>query len=265
LPGAERLDVRANIETVDRWAFQVGQYTQRAAAKFARNPEEYENSRPYFCLLTLVTAVQQGLGVGYNPELADREDFFANSRNLFIHGIIMGKGGTCSSLPAFYVAIGRRLGYPLKLVSTKCHLFACWDDPAGERRNLECACRGLNCYSDDYYREWPIPITADEENRFGWLKSKTLREEQALFLGMRGHCWLANGEFGKAADCYARAAELEPDNQLPILSARFALKLAHERCRQTMRPIYHMSPRQNDPALAGDEHQLVLWHTQILG
>ena len=29
--------------------------------------------------------------------------------------------GTCSSLPVLQVAVGRRLGYPLKLVTTKGH------------------------------------------------------------------------------------------------------------------------------------------------
>jgi hypothetical protein len=225
LPGADNLEVSQSLRIVDHWANIVGRYTQQAARQFDRHPENYENSRPFFCLLTMVTAIQKGLGIGYNAELIDRDDFFADSRNLFIHGIILGRGGTCSSLPPLYVAIGRRLGYPLKLVSTKCHLFARWDEPCGERRNLECACPGLNCYSDDHYREWPIPITPDEEERFGWLKSKTPSEEQALFLGIRGHCWLANGEFQRAAECYTLAAEFEPANQLPRDSARWALKL----------------------------------------
>ena len=52
---------------------------------------------------------------------------------LFIHGIIDGPGGTCASMPVLYVAVGRRLGYPLKLVEARGHLLLRWDDPLGQR------------------------------------------------------------------------------------------------------------------------------------
>jgi hypothetical protein len=42
-----------------------------------------------------------------------------------------------------YVAIGRRLGYPLKLVECKGHLFVRWED-AKERFNIEGTSRGLH-------------------------------------------------------------------------------------------------------------------------
>ncbi len=43
----------------------------------------------------------------------------SDSRFLFIHGLLTGFGGTCVSMPILYLAIARRLGYPLKLVETK--------------------------------------------------------------------------------------------------------------------------------------------------
>ncbi len=48
--------------------------------------------------------------VHYRQELIDMDDgaFFRDSRHLFLHGIVEGKGGGCASLP-----VGRRLGYPL--------------------------------------------------------------------------------------------------------------------------------------------------------
>jgi regulator of sirC expression with transglutaminase-like and TPR domain len=214
------------LGVIDQWTAFVGAYTERVAPKFARDPAAYENSKAYFALLTMVTALQRGIGIAYDPGLIDEEDFFRQPENVFIHGVVLQKRGTCSSLPPLYVAIGRRLGYPLKLVSTKCHLFARWDDPSGERWNLECTCPGLNCYSDDHYRQWPIPITPEEENRFGWLKSKTPAQEVALFWGMRGHCWLANGQFRDAAACYDAAGRLDPENELPALSASWAAQLA---------------------------------------
>jgi hypothetical protein len=231
------------MQKLDEWAWYVKAYSQKVAPKFERDPEQYENSPAYFRLLTMVTALQKGLGVRYNPELIDRDDFFQDARNLFIHGILMGHGGSCSSLPPLYVAIGRRLGYPLKLVSTKCHVFARWDDPQGERWNIECSGPGLNCFPDDYYRQWPLPITPEEEKRFCWLKSKTPREELSLFLGMRGHCWQANGRYREAAACFAWAAKLEPGNELPVTSASAALQMAGLRSRSLEAIV--------DPSLVG--------------
>ena len=95
--------------------------------------------------------------------------------------------GTCSSLPVLQVAVGRRLGYPLKLVATKGHLFVRWEG-AGERFNIEAAGQGVNRFTDDYYRHWPLEITPAEEVAEGYLKSLTPPEELAVFLSIRGMC-----------------------------------------------------------------------------
>lgn len=64
--------------------------------------------------------------------------------------LLLGGRGTCSSLPPLYVAIGRRLGYPLKLVKSFAHLFARWDNGAGERFNIECTARQFVSHPDEY-------------------------------------------------------------------------------------------------------------------
>lgn len=86
------------------------------------------------------------------------------------------KSGTCSSLPAFYIAVGRRLKYPLSLVSAKNHLFVRWED----QENcliIEAAGIGMNTYDDARYRKWPYPMTAQEEKENGFIKSMTAAEE----------------------------------------------------------------------------------------
>jgi hypothetical protein len=211
LPGAEDLDVSHCLAVLDGWAGHVGQETARCAVQFEREPGAFGNSWAYFRVLVLATVLQQDCGVHYDPTLIDRDDFFADARNLFIHGVLEGQGGTCSSLPPVYVAVGRRLGYPLKLVQTSSHLFARWDDPVtGERFNVECTSHGLNCHADDYYRGWPFPATPEEVERSGWLVSLTPREELASFLANRGHCWLDNRRHRGAVEAYARAASLAP-------------------------------------------------------
>jgi hypothetical protein len=209
LPGAEMLDVAACLQTLDSWTGQIRRETARYAPQFHRDASAFENSWPYFRMLVMTTVLQQDFGVRYDPALIDRDDFFSKPEYLFVHGVLEGKGGTCTSLPPLYVSIGRRLGYPLRLVQTHSHLFARWDDPRnGERLNIECTANGLNCHSDDYYRSWPQPTTPRDEQRYGWLVSQTPREDLAWFLITRGHCLLENHRYRQAVEAYSQAVAL---------------------------------------------------------
>jgi hypothetical protein len=61
-----------------------------------------------------------------------------------------------------YAAVGRRLGYPIRLVRTKLHLFNRWDDETtGERFNIDgSAYRGVNSHPDEHYGAyWKYPVS----------------------------------------------------------------------------------------------------------
>ena len=104
----------------------------------------------------LAVVLTEDYGVHYDPQrragpASTRMDdgFFSDARSVFIHGLLgPGRAGTCSSLPVLYVAVGRQFGYPLKLVTTKGHLFVRWDG-AGERFNVEVTGHGLNRFDDE--------------------------------------------------------------------------------------------------------------------
>ncbi len=211
LPGAEQLDVEGCIRTLDEWAEDVRRYTQWAAdQEFRANPAAFENSCGLYRAAALVTYLQQKVGLQYDHVTSQSDDFLKDSRNLFIHGVIQTRRGTCSSLPPLYVAVGRRLGYPLKLVSTCFRLFVRWEGE-GERFNVECTSRGLNTYPDEHYLHWPKAITREEAERHGLLKAFTRRGELALFSNTRGNCWLANARCAEAAASFAWAHELAPE------------------------------------------------------
>lgn len=263
LPGAEGLDVGHCLAMLDAWAGHVGRETARCAGQFQRDPPAFENSRAYFRVLVLATVLQEDCGVRYDPTLVERDDFFGDAGNLFLHGVLRGRGGTCSSLPPLYVAVGRRLGYPLRLVQTNSHLFARWDDPAtGERFNVECTSRGLNCHPDDYYRTWPRPTTPAEVERCGWLVSQTPRAELAGFLVSRGHCRLDNGRHRQAAACYAHACVLAPEHGGYRDCLRDAFDRWGERLGRLAPPHFPALtvrlPRRRFPGLAAElEEELV--------
>ena len=112
-------------------------------------------------------------------------------------------------MPVLYIAIGRRLGYPLKLATTKSHLFIRWEG-AGERFDLEATGRGMNRYDDEHFKQWPYPVTEEEIQADGYLKSLTPVEELALFLSLRGHCLKEAGRMSEAVASYAEAVRLAP-------------------------------------------------------
>jgi regulator of sirC expression with transglutaminase-like and TPR domain len=147
------------------------------------------------------------------------ESFYADASDVFLHGLLGPKrSGTCASLPVLYVAVGRRLGYPLKLVTAKNHLFVRWDG-AGERLNIEATTQGLTTFEDDYYRRWPFPMTPEEEQVERHLTSLSPAEEVSVFLSLRTQCLLAAGRWDEALSSQEQACRLTPysANQREIL------------------------------------------------
>jgi hypothetical protein len=127
-------------------------------------------------------------------------------------------------MPVLYVAIGRRLGYPMRLVLAKQHVFCRWDD-GQERFNIEGAGNGGVSYlPDEHYRSWPKPISDAEMKTGEFLKSLTPREELATFLLSRGACLHANERMPEARACLAEAHRLMPNAMTPMLAMRSVLE-----------------------------------------
>ncbi len=211
LRGSEDLDIPSSLKTFDEMAEAVRVSTASLWKQFERSPEDYYGSPAYFRLLVLVTVLQRDFGVSYNVDWFERPPDFTDARLLFIHGLLVGSVGTCSSLPVLYTAVGRRLGYPIKLVSAVSHLFCRWDDPpAGERINIEAASRGLTCHSDDHYKTWPLPMQPEDLSGTYYLRSYTPAEEFACFLVTRSHCQSDWYRFGDAVELLNHACTLFP-------------------------------------------------------
>jgi RHS repeat-associated protein len=211
LPGAEDLSVGRCLATLDAWARRVRRETDRHLYRFRRAPAEFKHSEGYFRMLMLVTVLQQDFGVRYNPDRIRGIDF-RDSRDLFIHGLLEEPHtGTCASMPVLYVAAGRRLGYPLKLVLTHGHIFARWEGADGrDRFNVECASWGMLSFPDEYYKTWPTPLTGEQVRTGRYLMSLGAAEELAVFAESRGHCLLDNGRIREARMAYEHACRLDP-------------------------------------------------------
>ena len=218
LPGIQHIEMSVAQRTLASWVNHVQSETAKYLSNFRQNRASFNNSEAYYRMLTLVTVLQQDFGVHYNPSriggantLESNDAFFADASDVFLHGILGPRHrGTCASMPVLYVAVGRSLGYPLNLVTTKGHLFARWED-AKEHFNIEATNEGLNCYPDEYYQHWPFELTPAEIKSGRYLRSLTSKEELALFLQTRGMCLKANGRFAEAREAWEKARQLAPD------------------------------------------------------
>ncbi|MCG8449680.1 MAG: transglutaminase-like domain-containing protein [Pirellulales bacterium] len=207
LRGSEHLNVAQCVATLDRWARRVAEKTERLWPRFKNSPGEFENSAAYFRVLVMVTVLQRDLGVGYAMDSL-QEDFDAtDSRLLFLHGIFEGRGGTCATLPVLYAAVGRRLGYPIRLVETWEHLFCRWEE-ADERFNIEATTEGLVVHPDEHYLTWPRAAPAGLVEK-GWLlQTLSPQDELASFYHNRANCFFDWLDFPSAYEAAQLAVKL---------------------------------------------------------
>jgi len=215
LPGAEGLNLDRCLATLDAWAARVRRETARHLYRLSdpQYAEHYRNSEAYFRASMLLQVLQEDCGVHYNKERV-RDIDFTNSRDLFLHGMVgSDNGGTCVSMPVLYLAVGRRLDYPMYLALTKAHVFARWDDPeSGERFNIEGTGHGFSSHRDEHYRTWPMTLTQADLATGHYLKSLTPAQELALSLSARGHCLEDTGCLPEARLAYAHAHHFDPQS-----------------------------------------------------
>jgi hypothetical protein len=162
-------------------------------------------------MLALVTVLQRDLGVRYYAPFSQGDYDARDSRNLFLHGLLSGHGGTCVTMPVLYIAIGRSLGYPLHLVQAKEHLFARWDEPGGERFNIECTSRGFLAPDDEHYHHSPRPLTAEDISSGQFLRNLSARQVLAVFLKERGQCLMDNLRLEASVEALYYAHQLAPE------------------------------------------------------
>jgi hypothetical protein len=220
MPAEEKDQIIADcLKTLDLWAKTVALQTGKNLHRYHANPQEFK-SEAEWRLAMMCTILGQDFRLRYDPRLtsterqnAPNQQFFANPHSVFLTGCLgEDRIGSCASLPVLYVAIGRRIGYPMHLVAAKEHLFARWDDGHGTRVNLEAAnAGGFTSHPDSYYRTWPKPISPGEEKSGGYLRNLTAEESLAVFLTTRAACLQAGGATMPAINSAAAAYRLAPN------------------------------------------------------
>ena len=241
LPGSEGLDIDRCLATLDNWAARVKYETERhlyrlTDPRYKDHAEHYKHSEARFRAEWLVSVLQRDIGLHYHEGFVPQDvevPPFKTSKEVFLHGLMdhddahEAFGGNCVSLPVAYAAVGRRLGYPIKLVCAKEHVFCRWEgldhpNPAWRARfNFDGAGDGFSIDPDAFYLSWPRATYPDQVELCGWLKSLTPPQELAVFLSSRaGVLSHVEGDHGGAVVALAHAVRLWPDSAQPIARAR---------------------------------------------
>jgi hypothetical protein len=230
LRGSEELDIRKSLETLDAWARHVERETKRNQHLFDEHPERFKNSLAYYRMAILATVLVQDLHIQYNPEREkqlenghtlrsekEEEQFFGDSRDVFIHGLLGAKPyGTCASLPFIYVAVGRRLGYPVTLATTASHFYVRYEEGEGKHLNVEATeHRAFLTPSDDEYRNpWELHVSEAEIVELGHLRPLSNKEILGHSLLTRSAVLRSMKQYDQQAEAWAKAARYLPDTPM---------------------------------------------------
>lgn len=214
LPRAENLDISKCLRMLDAMATWVRERTKRSWWRFEQIPEAYYCSPNVFRVAMMIRLLKEQFGIHYDPAQIAADSYNpADSGSQFIHGLLSERRcGTCATLPVFAVAVGRRLGYPLYLVSVPEHLLFRWDD-GDESFNVEYNGSDGDVHENDYYRHWPFEwgnMQRNLEQRGIYLTPATRRQEVAKFLGFRTEVLNSVGRSEEIIPCMEAAERFNP-------------------------------------------------------
>ena len=231
LPSSTNLDIEQSLKTLDEWASEVKEETDRNYHRFTEQPEKFGYSIGRYRMAVMAAVLCQDLMVHYDPqrekELSDNnyftnresygkaeQHFFSDASDFFLQGLLSDKRhGTCASMPYLYVAIGRRLGYPVSIASAYTHSYVYYDEGNGKHFNVEATeDRGFVTPSDDEYRNppWGAPPDPDYYKTREMLQPLSNRESMGHLLGERAAVFRAAGRHDEEAKTWEIAANYFP-------------------------------------------------------
>jgi len=245
LPGAGEVDIASKIATLNQWAQRIRLETERHLYRFHNSPTEFQNSEAYFRMLMMAQVLCEDFGVHYNPASLhfswnlDRAEPLV-AADWFLPGVLgPARSGTCASMSVLYVALGRRLGYPMYLVLAPGHVLARWASADGkERFNIEATeDRGFGSPPDDYYiataRAHGVPFHERDLASGLFMVNLSPSEEAAFFFNCRGACWYSHKQWHDSLAAYSKAACLNPKDAYSAAAGKAVTRILLSTARAT--------------------------------
>lgn len=139
---------------------------------------------------------------------------YRGPEDVFLHGLIDKRLGSCANMAALQLAIGWRLGWPVSLCCLGAHFALRWDDGQSVY-TIEPSATGCGAFAvhDDAtcLPRLGLPIKAVECGSD--LRALTPRETLAVFIGLRARVYENTGRHAEAERDYCLARSLFPNNR----------------------------------------------------
>lgn len=150
--------------------------------------------------------------------------YYTDPGQLFLHGLIDTKQGTCGNMAALHVAICRRMGWPVSLACARSHFISRFDD--GEViHNIEATSTHPGAFAsdpdEDYIKKFKLPkvaITCGSD-----LRKLTAREMIGVFISLRARHYLDSDRPLLADLDYALSRVLFPNHRLTYVAGMFPM------------------------------------------
>jgi hypothetical protein len=185
IKGLENLEIEPFRDLLDRAAEFLRQQLPNADRNFHENPATYKNDIRFSRLALLCWFVGSVLKIRYREDQAFQQKVsYKDPGDLFLHGVLSTRRGTCSNMAQVYVVLGWRLGWPVSLACAGSH-FLCRYDDGSVTYNIEASNADDGTFespTDDEYRKvFNLP---EKAVRCGSdLRAVTPREKLGLFIG----------------------------------------------------------------------------------
>jgi hypothetical protein len=215
IPQLAHLDIPRYQRTADKWAAEARRAMRSFEGQFHAAPQDWKNDLAFFRLGVLCWYVDEQLGIRYREDQRDlKAVHYTDPNDLFLHGVMDSRRGTCANMAALHVALGWRLGWPVSLACAGAH-FLCRYDDGKVTHNIEATKSGLGGFQshpDSFYlKEYGLP---EKAVRCGSdLRALTPTELLGVFIGLRGRFWDNTGRMTEADADYLLARALCPRNR----------------------------------------------------
>jgi hypothetical protein len=213
--GHSHLAVEPYQHTADQWADEVARGLPQAEREFRRTPQDWKGDLNFFRLGYLCWYVDQTLGIRYREDQKYLTGVpYTDPADLFLHGVMDTRRGTCANMAALHVALGWRLNWPVSLACVWSH-FVCRYDDGKVRHNIEATKNGrggFHSHPDKYYMEQhrlPRRAVACGSD----LAALSPREMLGTFVGLRARHYSDTGRYRQAEQDYLLARYLFPKNR----------------------------------------------------
>ncbi|HUT60288.1 MAG TPA: transglutaminase family protein [Phycisphaerae bacterium] len=218
IPGCENLDYQYYKQVVDKWADDVRNHLTIAEANFRKAPQLWRNDINFCRLGALATYLTRRVGVRYAKKYSQEQKAGKNSKYkepgaVLVHGLIDDLHGTCANMPVLYVAIARRLGWPVSLACVGPH-FVCRYDDGKVHHNIETTYTGSGFVEEtdqEYMKDVKLPQKAATTGSD--FRSLSGREMLGVFIGLRARYYWDTEQFDAAERDYCLARALFPNHR----------------------------------------------------